>query len=89
MLTKDNTFSITDLRHNTNKVLSAADEYNYIYLLKHSRKESAIVNVEFLEFLMQAYEDYLDLIEVEKLKNSKVKMKGITLNEFEEKYGLE
>jgi len=63
MNTLISTFSVTDLRHRTNKVLQEANRKGYAYLLRRSKIEGAIVDLGYLTALQEAYEDYLDTLE--------------------------
>ena len=66
MITNNDTYSVTDLRHKTNEVLKQAAAKGFVYLLRNSKAEAAIVNLEYLMALREAYEDYLDIIEFDK-----------------------
>lgn len=57
------TFSVTDLRHKTNKVLKEAVQRGYAYLLRRSKPAAAIVDIEYLAALQEFYEDSLDIAE--------------------------
>lgn len=59
-------FSVTDLRHKTNKVLKEASEKGIVYLMRHSKAEAAIVNIAYFNALREVYEDYLDILEYDK-----------------------
>lgn len=65
------TFSITDLRHNTLKVLKTARDKGVTYLLRHSKAEAALVDINYLAALQEAYEDYLDTLEFDATINLK------------------
>lgn len=67
--------TITDLRHQTNKVLLKAQENSYVYLLRRSKPAVAIVDIKYLNALQQAYEDYLDTLEFD----ATIKLKRISL----------
>lgn len=56
-------FSITDLRLRPLRVLAEAKSRGYAYLLRRSKAEAAIVDIDYLNALQEAYEDYLDTIE--------------------------
>ena len=81
MNTLTTTFSVTDLRHKTNKVLREACEKSYVYLLRRSKPEAAIVDINYLTALQEAYEDYLDTLEFDKT----IRLKRITLEEHKKK----
>lgn len=69
MNTNNDTFSITDLRHKTSEVLKQVASKGFVYLVRHSRPEAALVDLEYLNALKSAYEDYLDTIEFDKTIN--------------------
>ncbi|MCL5797487.1 MAG: hypothetical protein M1366_01675 [Patescibacteria group bacterium] len=63
MNTNLDTYSITELRHKTRKLLEKASEKGYVYLLRNSKTEAALVDIEYLNALRSAYEDYTDTLE--------------------------
>lgn len=65
------TSTITDLRHRTNKVLQKAEEKGYVYLVRRSKVEAAVVDIKYLNALQEAYEDYLDTLEFDNTVNLK------------------
>ena len=71
MNTSNVTYSITDLRHKTSQVLKDALELGYINLVYKSKTKAALVDIEYLRALQEAYEDYLDTIEFDKTVNLK------------------
>lgn len=71
MNTNNDTFSVTDLRHNTNEVLKQALAKGYVYLIRHSKAEAAVVDLGYFRALEEAYENYLDTIEFDKTINLK------------------
>ena len=75
MNTLIDTFSVTDLRHKTSKVLKEVEKKGFIYLLRRSRPEAAIVNINYLKALQESYEDYLDTIEFDQT----IKLKRVSL----------
>jgi len=67
------TYSMTDLRQKTSQVLKDALELGYVNLVHRSKTKAAIVDIEYLKALQEAYEDYLDTIEFdETLKLKKI-----------------
>ena len=75
MDTNFNTYSVTDLRHKTNRILKDAAERGFVYLVRHSKTEAALVDVKYLNALREVYEDYLDTLEFDKT----IKLKKIPL----------
>jgi len=63
MNTNFDTFSVTDLRHKTNKVLKSAQDKQIVYLIRHSKPEAALVDIDYLSALQEIHEDYLDTLE--------------------------
>ena len=68
MNTNSHTYSITDLRQKTKKVLDEVLEKSVVYLFRNSKPEIALVDINYLKSLEEAYEDYLDVIEFDKRK---------------------
>ena len=66
MDTSNVTYSVTDLRHKTSKVLKDALELGYVSLVHRSKTKAALVDIEYLKALQEAYEDYLDTLEFDK-----------------------
>jgi PHD/YefM family antitoxin component YafN of YafNO toxin-antitoxin module len=65
------TFSVTDLRHKTSQILKSITDNKLVYLLRHSKPEVAIVNIDYLTALQKSYEDYLDVLEFDRTVNLK------------------
>lgn len=82
MNTLNDTFSVTDLRHKTNEVLKNASKRGIVYLLRHSKKEAALVDINYLKALQEAHEDYLDVLEFDKT----IGMKRISLTQHKKSY---
>ena len=71
MNTSNVTYSITDLRHKTLKVLKDALDLGYVNLVQRSKTKAALVDIEYLRALQEAYENYLDTLEFDKTINLK------------------
>lgn len=83
MDTSKSTYSITDLRHKTSKVLRDALEEGYVNIVHRSKTKAALVDIEYLKALQAAYEDYLDALEFDKA----IKEKGkISFSEYKKKH---
>ncbi len=54
------TFTITDLRHNTNDIIDSLADNNAAYIMRNSKHAAVIVDVDYLHALESAYEDMLD-----------------------------
>lgn len=66
MNTNSDTFSVTDLRHKTSKVLKDTEEKGIVYLIKNSKTAAALVDINYLRALEQTHEDYLDMLEFDR-----------------------
>jgi len=84
MYTINNTFSVTDLRHNTLKVLKEVKNSGYVQILNRSKTEAALVDIDYLTALQEAYEDYLDVLEFDKT----IGLKRISLSAYKKKHNL-
>ena len=61
MITPDNTYSITDLKRKTRKILNQLKETNEpIYVMDRSTPTAVMVEVKTYNELYTAYEDILD-----------------------------
>ena len=63
MYTLNNTFSVTDLRQKTTKVLKEVKNTGFAYVLNRSKTEAALVDIDYLTALQEAYEDQMDIKE--------------------------
>lgn len=75
-----NTYSVTDLRHNTNSVLAASKQHGYISILKNSKQDAFLVDPKYFLALQETYDDYLDILEYDAGKQSLQKGKPISLD---------
>lgn len=71
MYTNLNTYSVTDLRQKTSKVLSDATNHGFVNIMQNSKPKAVVVNPQYLFALQEAYENYLDTIEFDKTINLK------------------
>lgn len=76
------TFSVTDLRHKTSKILKEIKEKGYVYIIQRSKTAAAIVDINYLNALKEVYEDYLDILEFDKT----VGLKRIPLEDHKKRY---
>ena len=81
MNTNIGTFSVTDLRHRTSEVLRKVASQGLVYLVRHSRPEAAVIDLDYLEALQEAYEERLDIAEFDKT----LKLKRISLDEHKKR----
>ena len=63
MYTQTNTFSVTELRQKTSKILKDIVEKGVVYVLHRSKVKAAVVDPVYLQALQEAHEDYLDTLE--------------------------
>ena len=71
MYTNFDTYSMTDLRHNLVEILAGLSSKSVVYLVRNSKPEAAMVDLEYLKALQSAHEDYLDTLEFDKTINLK------------------
>lgn len=83
MDTYTDTYSVTDLRHKTNEILKVASAKGMVYLVRRSKAEAAIVDLDYLNALREAYEDYLDTLEFDRT----IRLKKIPLAKHKKIYG--
>ncbi|MEK9178409.1 MAG: hypothetical protein AAB801_01355 [Patescibacteria group bacterium] len=81
MYTSNNTFSVTDLRKKTVKVLKEAKNSGFVHLVNRSKTEAALVDIDYLRALQEAYEDMMDIKEYEET----IRMKRIPFDKYLEK----
>lgn len=84
MDTSMDTFSITDLRHKTLKILKQLNQKEIVYLFRRSKPEAALVSLNYLNALQEAYEDYLDILEYDRT----IGLKRIPLGKHQQKTKL-
>lgn len=82
MYTLNNTFSVTDLRQKTTKVLKEVKDTGFAYLVNRSKTEAALVDIDYLSALQEAYEDQMDVAEFDKT----IGLKRIPLKTHKKKY---
>lgn len=83
MDTNSVTFSITDLRHQTSNVLNSALARGYVILLRNSKPQAALVDINYLKALQEAHEEQLDLAEFDRT----VTLKRIPLASHKKRIG--
>lgn len=74
-----NAYSITDLRQKTLDVVNAAQALGYVQIIQNSKAKVAVVDSQYLSSLQEAYEDYLDMLEFDRVKDDPPVM---TLDEY-------
>ncbi|OHA75877.1 MAG: hypothetical protein A3A32_02585 [Candidatus Wildermuthbacteria bacterium RIFCSPLOWO2_01_FULL_48_35] len=80
-----NSFSITDLRQKTLDVINAAKASGYVQIIQNSKVDVAVVDAAYLTALQEAYEDQMDIIEFDRVKNDPPVM---SLDEYLAKHPL-
>ncbi|MBU1200777.1 type II toxin-antitoxin system Phd/YefM family antitoxin [Patescibacteria group bacterium] len=71
MYTNLNTYSVTDLRQKTSKILNEAEDNGFVNIVQNSKPKVVVVSPQYLFALQEAYEDYLDNIEFDETINLK------------------
>lgn len=56
------TVTITDLRRRSAQLLKDLPEERLFLLMQNSQAKGAVVDLDYLKMLQQAYEDYLDIL---------------------------
>ena len=56
------TVTITDLRRRSAQLLKDLPEEKLFLLMQNSQAKGAVVDLDYLKMLQQAYEDYLDML---------------------------
>ena len=62
MLTIPNTTTVTELRRKSASILKTLADEKLLLLIQNSRPRGALVDLEYLKMLQEAYEDYLDIL---------------------------
>lgn len=63
------TLTVTELRRQSAKVLNNLPEEKFFLLLRNSKPKGALVDLEYLKMLQEAYEDYLDVLTFDRAIN--------------------
>lgn len=71
MDTNNDTFSVTDLRHQTSNVLNTAHAQGYVILMRNSKPHVALVDISYLKALQEAHEEQLDIVEFDQTNKLK------------------
>lgn len=82
MYTNFDTYSITDLRQQITNILAGLNAKGFVYVVRNSKPEAAIVDLEYLQMLQKTHEDYLDTLEFDKT----VGLKRIPLTKHKKLY---
>ena len=65
-------FTVTDLRRKSASILKSLDEEKLVLLLQNSKPKGALVDLEYIKMLQEAYEDYLDILAYDSAINEPV-----------------
>lgn len=76
------TFSITDLRQKTSQVLSSAKQHGYVSVVKNSQKDAYVVDADYFKAMLEAHDEYLDMMEFDAGVKSLKKGKTIPLDQI-------
>ncbi len=71
MHTNLNTYSVTDLRQKTSKILNEVSNYGSVNIMQNSKPKAVVISPQYLFALQEAYEDYLDILEFDETINLK------------------
>lgn len=61
MLTIPNSTTVTELRRKSASILKSLAKEKLLLLIQNSKPKGALVDLEYLKMLQEAYEDYLDI----------------------------
>ena len=61
-MTIPNSTTITELRRKSASVLKNLADEKLLLLIQNSKPKGALVDLEYLKMLQEAYEDYLDML---------------------------
>lgn len=62
MLTIPNSTTVTELRRKSASILKSLANEKLLLLIQNSKPKGALVDLEYLKMLLEAYEDYLDIL---------------------------
>ena len=62
MLTIPNSITVTELRRKSASILKTLADEKLLLLIQNSQPKGALVDLEYLKMLQEAYEDYLDIL---------------------------
>lgn len=62
MLTIPNSTTVTELRRKSASILKTLADEKFLLLIQNSKPKGALVDLEYLKMLQEAYEDYLDIL---------------------------
>lgn len=61
-----NSTTITELRRKSASILKGLSDEKLLLLIQNSKPKGALVDLEYLKMLQEAYEDYLDILTFDK-----------------------
>lgn len=61
-----NTLTITELRRKSASALKSLADEKLLLLIQNSKPKGALIDLEYLKTLQEAYEDYLDIVAFDK-----------------------
>lgn len=62
MFTIPNSTTVTELRRKSASILKTLADEKLLLLIQNSKPKGALVDLEYLKILQEAYEDYLDIL---------------------------
>lgn len=69
MLTIPNTTTVTELRRKSANILKTLADEKLLLLIQNSKPKGALVDLDYLKMLQEAYEDYLDILTFDQALN--------------------
>lgn len=69
MLTIPSSTTVTELRRKSASILKTLADEKLVLLIKNSKPKGALVDLEYLKMLQEAYEDYLDILSFDQAIN--------------------
>jgi len=69
MMTIPNSTTVTELRRKSASILKTLADEKLLLLIQNSKPKGALVDLEYLKMLQEAYEDYLDILAFDQAVN--------------------
>lgn len=67
-----NTTTVTELRRKSASILKSLADNKLVLLIQNSQPKAALVDLNYLKTLQEAYEDYLDIFTFDKTINEPI-----------------
>jgi len=72
MLTIPNSTTVTELRRKSASILKSLADEKLLLLIQNSKPKGALVDLEYLRMLQEAYETYLDILAFDQTVNEPI-----------------